>query len=259
MQSIRFLLILFLITVTHLSGFAQNPDSVVRLCGVVCDENKNPLFSSHIINLNTGRGSTSDNSGYFCITAGRQDSILIRNLAYNDLTFFSGDFKPGDTLHLKTRLYAIKEVKIFEWGTSYADFSAKMKSMPVTENLAEKLGLPQQKGNPVSDFKNPEVLSNPFFALTNPVDFLYYNLNKKEQSVRKVLEFKQNEVSIRKFESVYNRSSISALTGLKNEKLDAFMVYLNLNFKCDFNCSEVQIVTEIFKHWKDYSEKDTIN
>jgi hypothetical protein len=233
---------------------AQAPDSLKRISGYICNETSDPLFCSHVINVSNGRGSTSDTNGKFTINAGITDSILFRNLAYHDLIISAGDFREGDTIHMLIKLYAIKEVKIFEWGSTYADFKAKVKSMPVTENMGEKLGLPQQTGNPIPNYRNPDVLSNPLFAYTNPVDFLYFNLNKKERSIRKVMEFKQNEDLIRKFESVYNRVGIGALTGLANEELDKFMIYLNLHFKCDFNCTEIQIVSEIYMHWKNYRE-----
>ncbi len=233
---------------------AQNTDTIRRIEACICSESSIPLAWTHIINLSTGKGSISDSSGNFSLNVSGSDSILFRNLAYEELIIPSRQINSGDTVHLRIKYHPIEEVKIFEWGSTYADFKAKMKSMPVTENLGEKLGLPQQSGSAVPNYRNPEVLSNPLFAITNPVDFLYFNLSKKEQSIRKVMEFKQNEELIRKFESVYNRKSIAVLTGLDDEKLDLFLVYLNLNFTCDIYCTELQIATEIYRHWKVYGE-----
>ncbi len=233
---------------------AQYPDSIRRVEACVCNESAIPLAWTHIINLSNGRGTTSNAGGVFSLNVSDEDTIIFRNLAYEELILPAGKIQPGDTIHLKIRLYSIKEVKIFEWGSTYEDFKAKMKSMPVTESLAQKLGLPQQTGNPVPNYQNPDVLKNPMFAYTNPVDFIYYNYNKKQQSIRKVNEFKENEELIRRFESVYNRTRIGKLTGLNGKKLDDFMIYLNLHFKCDFNCTEVQIISEIFKCWRDYGE-----
>ena len=232
--------------------FGQDSDSVHSYKSIVSDKLGNPLPYSHIINLRSGRGATSNNSGIFEITAKDEDSILFRNVSCVDLVITASDILKLDTIQLETKLYSINEVKIFEWGSTYQDFGAKMMSMPVTKSWTEKLGLPQQTGNPIPNFKNADILSNPLFAITNPVDFLYFNLNKKQQSIQKVIEFQNNEDKIRKFEAVYNRKSISALTGLTNEPLDSFLVFLNSNFVCDFRCSEIQIVTEIFKQWELY-------
>jgi hypothetical protein len=252
MQFLRLLFILLTFALAGENCFGQNSDSLFRIDGFIYDESVIPLPYTHIINLNSGRGNTSGPFGNFSFNAERADSILFRNLAYKDLIIIANMIRPGDTVHMKIMLYPIREVKIFEWGSTYADFKAKMKSMPVTENLSEKLGLPQQHGNPIPNFRNTDVLKNPMFAYTNPIDFLYFNLNKKEQSIRKVLEFEQNKDLISRFESVYNRKNISTLTGLDGAELDAFMIYLNLKFQCDFNCSEIQVVEEVYKHWKDY-------
>jgi hypothetical protein len=251
----RFTGLFFLSLISTLSGNlinAQYPDSIRRVEGYVYNESDIPLAWTHIINLSSGRGTTSNSEGHFSLTANEEDSILFRNLAYEELILSAGNILRRDTIRLKIKLYAIKEVKIFEWGSTYEDFMAKMMSMPVTESIAQKLGLPQQTGNPVPNYQNPAVLGNPMFAITNPIDFLYYNLNKNQQSIRKVNEFKQNEDLIRRFEAVYNRTAIGNLTSLNEKGLDDFMIYLNLHFKCDFNCTEVQIISEIFKCWREY-------
>jgi hypothetical protein len=237
-----------------INSHAQTHDSIQKIEKCICNETIMPLGYTHIINLRSGRGTTSDSSGNFILSAFPSDSILFRNLAYEEQVLIAGEIIKTDTIHMNIRLYAIKEVRIYEWGSTYADFGAKMKSMPVTENLGQKLGLPQQTGNPIPNYRNPAVLSNPMFAITNPIDFLYFNLNKQQQSIRKVDEFKRNEELIRKFESVFNRIRIAELTGLSGKELDTFLVYLNQKFQCDFNCTEIQIISEIYRHWENYKK-----
>ncbi len=236
-------------------SYCQDADSQKRIKAWVFNDTGNPLGYTHVINLSSGRGTTSDSSGNFSLSVLKGDTVIFRNVSCEELILAEHEINSGDTIFLKTKLYAIREVKIFEWGSTYADFTAKMKSMPVTESMAEKLGLPQQSGNAVPNFRNANVLGNPMFAITNPIDFLYFNLNKNEQSIRKVMEFKQNEDLIRRFESVYNRKKVGALTSLSATELDEFMIYLNTHFRCDFNCTEIQIVTEIFEHWNNYRGK----
>jgi len=253
MHSIRkFLLLLIFIPVSCHYSYGQETDSLQIFRGIICDKKDTPLPYSHIINLNSGRGSTSSINGVFVIQVNKSDSLLFRNISCQDLIICPYNFSNGDTFHLEFKLYSINEVKIFEWGSSYEDFKAKILSMPVTESLGQKLGLPQQKGNVLPNYKNVDVLKNPIFAITNPIDFLYFNLNKKQQSIQKVIELQNNEELLDRFESVYNRRSIGSLTGLSGEPLDTFLIFLNLNFKCDFRCSEIQIVSEIFKQWAFY-------
>ncbi|MCB8995653.1 MAG: carboxypeptidase regulatory-like domain-containing protein [Bacteroidales bacterium] len=246
-------MILLLYSFMPCSG--QEIDSLRYISGTIVSSENLPVPYTHVINLRTGRGMASDSSGRFKIRAFSRDSILFRNLSYEETIQSAENIISGDTIRLTDRYFAIKELRIYTWGSSYADMRAKMKSMPVTENIAEKLGLPQQSGNPVSNFRNPEVLSNPLFAYTNPVDFLYYNLSKKEKSIRKVMEIESNAELIKRFESVYNRNTIGNLTGLADEELDKFLIYLNLNILCDFHCTEIQVVKEIFSIWEEYKNK----
>jgi hypothetical protein len=248
------ILFLFILAYSGKTSFAQNPDSIFIIKAKVCNETNVPLFYTYIINLRNGRGTKSDTSGIFTINAQKRDSLLFRNLAYQDLVIVAREILPDDTIHMKIRLYPIKEVRIFEWGSTYEDFRAKMMSLPASENWGEKLVLPRQKQNPISNYKNADVISNPLFAITNPVDFLYFNLSKKQQSIRKVIEIHKNEDLIRRFESVYNRSRISEITKLTGKDLDNFLMYLNIHFQCDFNCNEIEIENEIYKLLKTYME-----
>jgi hypothetical protein len=233
---------------------AQSSDSLQRITGYVYDKSNNSLPNSYILNLTKNTGTRSNYLGQFNIGACKTDTLQFSNVACKTLSFPAEKISNGDTIHLEIMYYSLKELKVFEWGSTYEDFKAKMKSMPVTETLGEKLLLPQQKGNPIPNFKNANALSNPLFAITNPVDFLYFNLNKKQQSIRKVIEFNENEKLIRRFDSIYNRTKISDLTGLENAQLDSFLIYLNQNFQCDFNCTEVQITSEIYRKWEYYKQ-----
>jgi len=231
---------------------AQPNDSLQRISAIVFDETVIPLPFTHIINLETGRGTISDTTGRFSLNVYKSDSVLFRNVSCRELKIAAREIFPGDTIRLQVKLFELKEVKIFEWGSSYADFRNKFLCLPPQENMGKKLNLPRQKSNPISDFRNKEVLSNPFFALTNPIDFLYYNLSKSEQSIRKVMELKKDEDLVRKFESVYNKERVASITKLSGAELENFMIYLNIHFRCDFNCNEIQIINEIFMHWKNY-------
>lgn len=243
-------LIILLVVNKEISG--QTTDSSIIITAVACGEQGIPLQGAHIINISSGRGTTSGSDGRFSIKVLQADSLIIRNIGYYDTLIMAEKFIYEDTIFLAVKIYEISEIRIFEWGTSYADFRAKMKSMEVPESPGKKLGLLQQSGHPVPNFRNSQILSSPAFAISNPVDFQYFNLSKKEKSIRNVMEFESNEPLIRRFESVYNREKIMEITGLKGEELDAFMIYMNKEFRCSIHCTELQIITEIYSHWEYY-------
>ncbi len=254
MQGILNTLMAGFIAMQGLCAFSQENDSILLLEAVICDQDRIPLPATTVIDITSGHYSVCDSSGRFLLHAYRGDSLIIRNLSCVNKIMQAEQVLMMDTVILKTRIYALKEIRVFDWGSTYADMKNKMKSLPTEQTTGEKLGLPVQKGNPVPNYRNENFLKNPLAAYTNPVDFLYYNLSKKEKSVRKVMEFKRNEDKFRNFENVYNRENVAAITALTGTRLDSFMVFLNLNFRCDMNCPEFEIRNEIYRVWNLYRQ-----
>lgn len=224
------------------------------IVGSINDDLGNPLPYTHVINLQTNSGTTCDSSGIFKIKAGNGNILLFKNLAFIDTSVIITNTKNHLTIYLSKRKYPIPEVKIFEWGSTYEDFKQALLKMPMKENLADKLNLPKQDPHIVPYYLNSDVLSSVGFAFSSPVDFLYLSLNKKEISRRKVYELNKSKKQVDQFNAIYSYETITNITGLNDQELFKFMEYLNEHFQCDYHCSEIQIMNELYKHWNNYKE-----
>jgi hypothetical protein len=254
MLKVYLFLCCFLIFFYLPKGLSQNPDSLKIFTGSIYDFQENPLPFSHVINLQTKSGTTTDSSGFFQIKAKFGDILLVKNLAFIDTSIIIGDPNNLTYIQLSQRKYSIPEVKIFEWGSTYGDFKQALLKMPMKENLAEKLHLPTQDPNIIPYYLNSELLSSAGFLFISPIDFLYQNLNKTEISRRKVYELIKNKEMIDNYNNIYSYENISSITGLKDQELFDFLAWLETRFECDYHCSEMQIITELLNRWKNYKE-----
>lgn len=234
--------------------YSQISDSVIRISGSIHDSQGNPLPYTHVINLITKSGTTADSSGIFKIKAKHADVLYFNNLAFIDTSVVINKNQNYLEIKLSRRKYAIPEVKIFEWGSTYEDFKQALLKMPLKKTVAEKLKLPQQDPNLIPYYLDSDLISSARFLYNSPIDFLYLNLNKTEISRRKVYDLIKNKEQIEKFNKIYSHTNISGITGLKDKELLEFMVYLESRFECDYRCSEIQITKELFMHWNHYKK-----
>jgi hypothetical protein len=254
MAKIFLFLSCFLIFIPSQKIFPQYPDSIRSIMGSVNDANGNPLPLTHIINLNVKSGTITDSSGTFKINAKYGDILLIKNLAFIDTAVTILVNQRHIPIFLNQKKYSIPEVKIFEWGSTYEDFKQALLKMPVQESLGEKLNLPRQNPDITPFYLDSEYLSSIAFLVSSPLNYLYYNYNKTEISRRKVYELNKDKNLIDKFNKLYSYKNISYITGLKDQALLDFMIYLETRFDCDYHCSEMEIITELFLQWDNYKK-----
>ena len=234
---------LCLIVITDVAS--QPNDSLVLITGVVYDEYFNPLSYTHVISTASHYGDITDTLGIFIIPYIEGDTLLFRNISFNDTLIAVDDHAFPFIIHLRKKYYILQEAKVFNWGATYDDFTEYFTNMPVMESLGETLGLPRQDPDYIPFDKDEAQIKSLGFFLHSPLSFIYYNLSKKEKSARKVYALEKNRSKIELFESIYNRQNISEISGFTGEELERFMVYLNDHFLCDYNCSEIEILSEI--------------
>jgi len=253
----RLLILLLLLFAFYSTVTAQDPVQEVR--GMVSGKDFVPLEGTQIINLDRGVINFADSAGIFRIRARKNDTLLFRNLNYHDTVIAVKNPMMFYRLEMSRKMYAIKEVKIYTWGSTYEDMKKALLEMPSQPDLQEKLGLPVADPDALPFYLDEEALKNPWFAISSPVSFLYYNYNKFEKSRRKVHYLEQTEDKRKVFEETFSRENVTSLTGLKGEALDSFWIYLNENLICDMNCPEMQVLEEIlvhFERWKSISGTD---
>jgi hypothetical protein len=250
----RTIILMLLLLISSLSK-SQQGDSLMQLSGIVYDEFFTPVPYTHVIALSYGTGDVTDSMGIFELKALPADTLLILNIAYRDTLVALPDRKEFLIIHLQRKKYDLEEARIFSWGNSYADFLDAMAGMPVVESIGEELGLPKQDPDYVPFDKDEKQLKSAKFLIHSPVSYFYYNFSRREKSSRKAYWLERNKEEIELFNRLLSPLSVSDMTGLEGERLEDFMIFLNSNIKCDYRCSEMEILTELHYLWKIYEQK----
>jgi len=232
----------------------QQEDSLIHLTGIVYNELFRPLSASHVINLNSRQGDVTDSLGIFQLRAAPADTLLILNISYRDTLITAARIRAFPQIVLKSRFYKLEEARIFEWGSTYADFKQAMVEMPEQESLGETLGLPRQDPGYVPLEMDPRRVKSPAYLISSPISFFYQNFNKQAKSARKVYWLEMNEEKMEQFTRIISSENLSSITGLTGDRLMNFQTFLNDRMQCDYNCSEFQLYTEIHALWDFYRE-----
>ena len=245
--------LLTLLSLVLLQPASGSPDSLLVITGTVYNARYGPVPYTHVIGLNTGIGDVTDTLGIFRLKVMKTDTLLFLNIAYQDTLIPVADLIGFPVLLLKDKYYNLHEARIFNWGSSYDDFREAIVTMPHQPSLGESLGLPRQDSDYVPIEMDEQRISSLGYLIKSPIYFFYYNFSKMERSARKVFWIERDMDKIALFEAALDAQNISAITGLQDQALEDFMVYLNANFQCTYHCSEIEILSEIHRHWDTYS------
>lgn len=231
---------------------AQVFDSLIDLSGIVYDDQYRPVPASHVINLDTHQGAVTDSLGIFRMPVHFGDTLLIRNIAFHDTLVPVSGITVQRNILLRRKYYALQEAKIFEWGSTYEDFRSAIVEMPNQQTLGESMGLPVQDPDYVPYDMDEELLKSPGFLLTSPVSYFYHNFSKEARSARKVYWLEKNRELLERFEAIMASDNIESITDLSGTRLQDFLAFLNERLVCNFNCTEIQLYTEIYALWDVY-------
>lgn len=243
-----------LLTIMSISSFSQDSDSIFNLTCIVYDESFRPIAATHVINMNTHEGDVSDSLGIFSLMVHLSDTILFRNIAYQEVFIPVAAFVANRYVILKRKLYPLQEAMVFPWGSSYEDFSEAVVNTPAPQTLGEALGLPRQDPDYIPFDMDESTLKSAGFLLTSPISFIYYNLSKREKNRRKLFWNDKNRESHERFDVIMSPESISGITGLTGDLLIDFMAYLYQRMVCDYKCTELKVYSEIYAHWAVYQQ-----
>ncbi len=233
---------------------AQKPDTVFLLSGIIYDDLFHPVPASHVINLNTHAGDVTDSLGIFRIPVHSSDTILVRNIAFQDTLVPVWQIIEVKYIRIKRKFYPLQEVRVFKWGSTYNDFMEAVIAMPNQQTLGESMGLQKQDPDYIPFDMNEGALKSTAFLITSPVSYLYYNLSRREKSARKVFWLNKNREKYERFDAIISLENIAYITELSGIELQKFMAFLYERMVCDFKCSELQIYSEVHSLWDVYQE-----
>jgi len=243
---------LMMLARTPLNG--QFTDTAFLMTAIVYDASYHPVPATHVINMNTHQGAVTDSLGAFVLPVYLSDTLLIRNIAFYDTLVPVYLLKLDKAIILTSKRYHLQEARIFEWGSTYADFRKAVINMPHQQTLGESMGLPRQDPDYVPLEMDEKAVRSAGHLLTSPVSFFYQNFNKHAKSARKVFWLKKNQAKHEHFNEIVSGENLAEITGQSGNDLLEFQAFLMQRIVSTFKSSDLEIYEEIHGLWKVYQE-----
>ena len=180
MQKTVFIILFTLFLSPYINS--QNIGKTVDLNGIILDgESKTPLIGSHILNLNSVRGTTTNMEGQFTIPSSVNDTIMISYIGYESIKLkITNDLLKGNELSitLYEKSDKITEVTI-KTHNLIGVLEVDIKQVPKDKYTRIHInGLPQtyESGKPT-----PKSFNSLNAAVFHPVDFIYNMFGKNQK------------------------------------------------------------------------------
>jgi hypothetical protein len=241
----------FAISQTITDAGTKQQESFVK--GVVINaKDGKPLDNVNIVNLNQLKGSISNNSGTFKISAAVNDTLFFSYLGFETINVpvTSDWLKFGEvTIAMTERSIALEQVVINESKlTGYLEIDAKRAPIYTTRRYSIS-GLPQAyEAGTGSSSAITRVLGSIF----NPADFLYNVFGKKGASMRKLRKIKEQDELRTLLQSKFDRETIVNL--LQMDKVSIEAILRNCDYSKEFieNSNDLQILDAISGCYEQY-------
>ncbi len=242
------LLFIFSILFSPLGLLAQQEeDQTIKLSGTIVDEEDQRIPFVTISIGNSGKGVVSDEDGFFFIRFSKQDSLMLSTVAHESQYLYFGDTATTDNYDLKIRLseqtYALENVTIFAFKDEYAFKKAILAMDDLPDPEEEKVIIPGSYNGP-----RREVKASPL----NPVSFIAEKINRRARYEReareKIAAAKHGNAVAQK----YKQELVEKVTGLKEEKLEEFMMYCRMKEIFVEQPNEYQVILAINQCYSDF-------
>jgi CarboxypepD_reg-like domain len=211
-----------------------------------------PLENVNIVNLNSVRGSTTNEEGSFKIRASVNDTLYFSYLGFksirvrvtNDWLKF-GDIKVKMTeLGIALEEVIVKPIQL----TGYVEIDAKL--IPVYDDYRYRIsgiGSGYEGGS-----TSPGAVSKVLSAIFNPADFLYNIFGKRPQQMRKLRKMKEDDEIRNLLQSKFDRETLMMV--LQLEKVDIDEILNKCNYSKNFitTANDLQILDAISDCYEEY-------
>ncbi len=247
MRKIFVLLFLGFIATT---GWSQD---VTTIKGKVVNASNNVSLSNvHVVNLNSVKGTLTDEEGDFDIRATVNDTLYFSYLGFKSIRVrVTNDWLKFGEIRIKmTELsVALEEVVVRPIQlTGYVEVDAKI--IPIYDNHRYRIaGLGSGYEGGASQ---PGAVSKVLNSIFNPADFLYNVFGKRSHDMKKLRKMKDDDEIRNLLESKYDRETLMAV--LQLEKVDIDEILVNCSYSKDFirTANDLQILDAISECYEEY-------
>ncbi len=223
-------------------------NSIVDLKGVLVNGfDKKPLQGAHIFNLNSVRGTISQNDGSFVIPTKINDTIMFSHLGFQSVKIkITNDLLKGNEL----------EISLYEKAEQIAEVKVKsIELIGVLEIDAKNVpkdkytrihinGLPQtyEVGKP-----RQREYNSPVDAIFHPIDFVYNLFGKKPKQLKKLKQLKNDSAIREMLDKKANREIMLEYLELSHSELDELLSDCNYSDYFIKKASDIQVIEAVLE------------
>jgi CarboxypepD_reg-like domain len=230
----------------------ENNLSTIVTGNVINDNTKEPLYNVNIINVNSVKGTTSNQKGYFEIEARANDTLHVTMLGYKSIKVkVTNDWIKNKYTQIKLieKAFELDEVVVRAYNlTGYLEIDAKL--IPIRDNYRYNIvGL--NRGYEAGE-TSPNAFSRVMGSIFNPADALYNIFGKKPKELKRLREMKKDDTVRRLLESKFDRETISALLGIDKNEIPEILARCNYSESFVKTANDLQIMDAISNCYEEY-------
>lgn len=221
--------------------------------GKVLNASNNVVIENvHVVNLNSVKGTLTNENGNFMIKAAVNDTIYFSYLGFksirvrvtNDWMKF-GEIKIKMTeLSIALEEVVVKPVEL----TGYIEVDAKL--IPIYDD--QRYRIAGIGGGYEGGQNQPGAVTKVLSAIFNPADFLYNIFGKRPKQMKKLRKMKDDDEIRNLLQSKYDRETLMAV--LQLEKIDIDEILNNCSYSKSFirTANDLQILDAISECYEQY-------
>ncbi len=204
----------------------------------------------HIINLQNGRGTSSDAIGSFLMPVKSGDQILFTALGYHNDTLMVDNELYNDNhlalVALENKSYDLPVVEIRPYAT-FTDFKYAFLNFK-DEDTAIELNMPK-----ITYMPDPG--EGVGIRIDGPITALYDQFSKRGKELRKYKEVLEKEELHRKASRVVNVETIRRYTDLKEEaEIYKFLRFCNISDEFIVENNQYEVFQQLLACYRQYCE-----
>ncbi|OYQ35156.1 hypothetical protein CHU92_11015 [Flavobacterium cyanobacteriorum] len=246
--------VVFLFCLFTFPIFSQAKQQPSKINGtIVNDGTLLPVSGANIININTVKGTVTDERGNFSIEASVNDTLHVSMIGYTSLKVrVTGDwikFRNTTKIPLTERAYTLQEVTINKYNlTGYLVIDSKL--APVKDDYRYSiagLNLGYEGGD-----RSPGAFKKVVSAVFNPADLLHNVFGKKGTEMRKLRDMKKDDTVRNALASKFDRETLAALLGVSKEDIAGILERCNYSETFIKTANDLQIMDAISGCYEEY-------
>jgi hypothetical protein len=219
---------------------------------IISIDDKTPLQSAHVVNLNTVTGTITNSNGEFEIPASVNDTIFISYIGYQSIKLkITNDLLKGNELEIAIheKVVNIEEVTLKSHnliGVLVVD----SKNVPSDSYSRIHInGLPQsyEMGNSYNRNYNSGL-----GAVFNPVDFWYNKFGKKPREMDRLRKMKEGDQMRNMMEQKYSREIMMDYLDMSRKELNDLLTECNYSNRFINKASDLQIIEAVLECYENY-------